>query len=64
MENGQYDEALEILLQVKEPVDLFFDEVMVMADDTAVRQNRLNLLTALGEMVLSIGDISRMHQEG
>ena len=64
LENGQYDEALEILLQVKEPVDLFFDEVMVMADDRAVRQNRLNLLTALGEMVLSIGDISRMHQEG
>lgn len=64
LETGRYDEALEIMLQMKEPVDLFFDKVMVMADDPAVRRNRLNLLTALGEMVLRIGDISRMHQEG
>jgi glycyl-tRNA synthetase beta chain len=64
LEGGRYDEALENMLQMKEPVDLFFDEVMVMADDPAVRQNRLNLLTALGEMVFKIGDISRMHQEG
>jgi glycyl-tRNA synthetase beta chain len=34
-----------------------------MADDPAVRQNRLNLLTALGEVVLQVGDISRMHVE-
>jgi glycyl-tRNA synthetase beta chain len=64
LETGRYDEALEIMLRMKEPVDLFFDKVMVMADDPAVRRNRLNLLTALGEMVLRIGDISRMHQEG
>jgi len=62
--NGRYDEALEIMLEMKEPVDRFFDEVMVMTDDQAVRQNRLNLLTSFGEMVLRIGDISRMHLEG
>lgn len=61
--NGRYDETLETMLQMKEPVDLFFEGVMVMADDPAVRQNRLNMLTALGEMVLSVGDISRMHHE-
>lgn len=55
-----YQEALENLLKMKEPVDRFFDEVMVMADDQAVRRNRLNLLTALGELVLKIGDISKM----
>ncbi len=55
--------ALEYFLKLKEPVDTFFDEVMVMADEKDIRQNRLNLLTALSELVLNIGDISRM-QEG
>jgi len=59
----QYKEALLALLEMKEPVDQFFDKVMVMADDGAVRQNRLNLLTAIGELVLSVGDISKMHAE-
>ena len=58
-----YLEALSEMLTMKEPVDRFFDQVMVMADDPAVRRNRLNLLTALGEVVLQVGDISRMHVE-
>jgi glycyl-tRNA synthetase beta chain len=62
LQNLRYEEALAVMLQMKEPVDRFFDKVMVMTDDPAVRQNRLNLLTALGEVVLQVGDISRMHQ--
>ncbi|HBI14415.1 MAG TPA: glycine--tRNA ligase subunit beta [Desulfobulbaceae bacterium] len=62
LQNLRYEEALAAMLQMKEPVDRFFDKVMVMTDDPAVRQNRLNLLTALGEVVLQVGDISRMHQ--
>ncbi len=58
-----YDAALHEMLEMKEPVDRFFDEVMVMAEDLTVRQNRLNLLTALGELVLQVGDISKMHVE-
>ncbi len=54
--------ALNRLLMMKEPVDVFFDEVMVMDEDIKIRQNRLNLLTALGELVLQIGDISKMHE--
>ncbi|PID75378.1 MAG: glycine--tRNA ligase subunit beta [Deltaproteobacteria bacterium] len=57
--SGAYLEALQLLLQMKEPVDRFFDEVMVMADDPAIRQNRLNLLTALGNLILLVGDISK-----
>ena len=57
----RYDEALEAMLQMKDPVDRFFDQVMVMTDDPALRRNRLNLLTALGELVLQVGDISKMH---
>ncbi len=58
-----YGDAAMQLLAIKEPVDIFFDKVMVMAEDAGVRQNRLNLLTALGVLVLQIGDISKM-QEG
>ncbi|MDJ0622027.1 MAG: glycine--tRNA ligase subunit beta [Desulfocapsaceae bacterium] len=60
----KYYAALESFIKLKEPVDTFFDEVMVMAEDSEVRQNRLNLLTALRELVLHIGDISKMQQEG
>jgi len=63
IEKQKYDLALAVLLQMKEPVDKFFDEVMVMAEEEAVRCNRLNLLTALKDLVLQIGDISRMHAE-
>jgi len=50
------------MLKLKEPVDRFFDDVMVMAEDTAVRTNRLNLLTAINQLILNVGDISRMHK--
>ncbi|NPA95887.1 MAG: glycine--tRNA ligase subunit beta [Thermodesulfobacteria bacterium] len=63
MEAQRYDEALQALLQMKEPVDTFFDKVMVMAEDPALRRNRLNLLTSLRELVMRVGDISRMHVE-
>jgi glycyl-tRNA synthetase beta chain len=63
IERRDYLPALMAMMEMKEPVDRFFDQVMVMADDPALRQNRLNLLTALGELVLQVGDISRMHVE-
>ncbi len=63
IDKQEYDKALEVLLQMKQPVDLFFDQVMVMADDERIRVNRLNLLTVLRELVLRIGDISRMHAD-
>jgi glycyl-tRNA synthetase beta chain len=63
IEQQAYSEALDAMLTMKEPVDRFFDDVMVMAEDPAIRANRLNLLTALGNLVRQIGDISRMHVE-
>jgi glycyl-tRNA synthetase beta chain len=63
MEEQRYEEALQALLQMKEPVDTFFDKVMVMAEEPELRRNRLNLLTGLREIVLRVGDISRMHVE-
>ncbi|WP_456385474.1 glycine--tRNA ligase subunit beta [Desulfolithobacter sp.] len=64
LEKREYEASLRAMLRMKEPVDRFFDQVMVMAEDPDVRQNRLNLLTALGQLVLKVGDISKMHAEG
>ncbi len=58
----EYTAALKIMLKLKAPVDSFFDAVMVMAEDPAIRRNRLNLLTALRELVLLVGDISRFQE--
>jgi glycyl-tRNA synthetase beta chain len=63
IEARDYRQALAKMLAMKEPVDRFFDDVMVMAEDQAVRANRLNMLTALGALVRQVGDISRMHVE-
>ncbi|MDX1776609.1 MAG: DALR anticodon-binding domain-containing protein, partial [Desulfobulbales bacterium] len=56
----EYGKALNVILEMKEPVDHFFDEVMVMTEDSALKQNRLNLLTAISELFLRVGDFSKM----
>ncbi len=60
LDRKEYGQALAGMLALKEPVDLFFETVMVMADDEKVRGNRLNLLTAIARLFLQVGDISKM----
>jgi len=60
MERGDYTPALKQLAALKEPVDAFFDSVMVMADDAALRDNRLALLQSLGNLFLRVADLSRL----
>ena len=55
-----YGTALTLLAQVRESVDRFFDEVMVMADDPAIRANRLALLSRLHTLMNGVADISRL----
>ena len=55
---GDYQQALSQLAQLKEPVDSFFDNVMVMADDEALKLNRLALLNKLRNQFLNVADIS------
>lgn len=55
-----YADTLTRLAALQEPVDVFFDEVMVMADDARIRQNRLGLLASLREQFLEVADISRL----
>jgi glycyl-tRNA synthetase beta chain len=45
-------------------VDRFFDEVLVMADDEALRKNRLALLKKLASLFMGIADFSKIVTEG
>ena len=55
-----YYDALETLLSLYLPLDDFFENVMVNADDESVRNNRLALLTEIQELFLKVADISQM----
>ena len=55
-----YAGVLARLAELKDPVDRFFDEVMVMADDEDLKKNRLALLARLREPFHSVADISRL----
>ena len=59
-ETRQYEAALTQLATLQAPVDEFFDNVLVNADDLAVRQNRLALLTQLRNLFMQIADISHL----
>ena len=60
LEKRDYTRALRELAALREPVDRFFDDVMVMADDDDVRTNRLALLGGLRALFLDVADISRL----
>ncbi|MFZ1642743.1 MAG: glycine--tRNA ligase subunit beta [Candidatus Contendobacter sp.] len=60
MEAGLYGDALNRLAGLREPVDAFFDQVLVMAEDPASRDNRLALLNELGSLFLRVADFSRL----
>ncbi|MGY6586712.1 MAG: glycine--tRNA ligase subunit beta [Wenzhouxiangella sp.] len=57
---ADYDNALETLAWLKDPVDQFFDGVMVMADDAALRTNRLALLSRLRGLIADIADLAAL----
>lgn len=53
-----YTPALTELAALRAPIDAFFENVMVMADDVAIKQNRLRLLAQLRALFISVADIS------
>jgi glycyl-tRNA synthetase beta chain len=59
---GDYEAALSQLSSLRDPVDVFFDSVMVMADDEAVKNNRIALLNTMNQLFLRAADMSRLHQ--
>lgn len=56
----QYAQGLAELAQLQTPVDAFFDDVRVMDDNEAIRNNRLGLLSALRNLFLQVADISHL----
>jgi glycyl-tRNA synthetase beta chain len=55
-----YETALLEMTQMKKPIDEFFDGVMVMVEDEAIRNNRLALLDEIGKVFLRIADFSKL----
>ncbi|NOZ11953.1 MAG: glycine--tRNA ligase subunit beta [Gammaproteobacteria bacterium] len=59
-ESGDYSVALKALAGLRDSVDKFFDDIMVMVDDTALRDARLRLLKRLGDLFLRVADLSKL----
>jgi glycyl-tRNA synthetase beta chain len=57
---GDFTGTLKTLAQLRDDVDAFFNDVMVMADDIALRNNRLALLSSLHGMMNRVADISKL----
>ncbi len=57
-EKGEYSEALKLLAGMKEPIDAFFDKVLVMAEDMHIRANRLALLKNIVSMFSRVAKFS------
>jgi glycyl-tRNA synthetase beta chain len=60
IEKRDYDAVLKNLATLRDPVDAFFNDVMVMSDDRAVRENRLSLLHSLRRLCINVADIAQM----
>ncbi len=58
--DGDYTGSLLALAKLKQPVDSFFDDVMVNAEDPALRANRLGLLATLHQAMNRVADISKL----
>lgn len=58
---GNYQDALAALSNLKDPVDNFFENVMVNADDQAIKCNRLSLLNSLHDLISKTADISVLY---
>ena len=59
----QFANAMKMIVGLREPVDKFFTDVLVMAEDPQVRADRLSLLTTLRNAITQIADISEMAAE-
>ena len=55
-----YESVLETIAELRQPVDAFFDSVMVMVDDEAIKNNRLALLTNIYNLFNGVADFHRL----
>lgn len=57
---GEYEKAFEALASIRDQIDAFFDKVLVMAKDEAVKNNRLALLSTVRDLYFRMADISKL----
>ena len=60
LRQGLYDQGLARVATLRAPVDAFFDDVMVMAEDLNVRRNRLSLLAQVAGLFDTFADFSKL----
>ena len=60
LEARDFSRVIAALAALREPIDRFFDDVMVMAEDTALRENRLRLLNRFSSVFADVADISAL----
>jgi glycyl-tRNA synthetase beta chain len=60
LDDGRFDEALRKIATLRPAVDAFFDGVMVMAENEAIRRNRLALLGEISDLFASFADFSKL----
>ena len=58
--DGKFADALDVLATLKAPIDAFFTGVMVMADEAALRRNRLALLVQVKDLFRQYADFSKI----
>jgi glycyl-tRNA synthetase beta chain len=63
IQEKQYSEALEIMVTLGKEIDIFFDEVMVMAEDRKIRNNRIALLRRISDLYRRLADFSALQIE-
>jgi glycyl-tRNA synthetase beta chain len=60
MHEKDFRGALDVLSELSAPIDVFFDSVMVMTEDEALKVNRLRLLSRITHLFLAIANFSRL----
>ncbi|MGE5768405.1 MAG: glycine--tRNA ligase subunit beta, partial [Bacteroidota bacterium] len=60
LRSEDFTAAMAAMARLRQPVDAFFDEVTVNADDRALRENRLQLLSAIGATLAEVADFSKI----
>ena len=64
MQAGRYGQAMDMLVKLKPAIDVFFEAVMVNAEDPAVRSNRLSILKTVDDFFMSFADFSQIVVQG
>ncbi|TKS60377.1 MAG: glycine--tRNA ligase subunit beta [Nitrospira sp.] len=64
MQAGRYDQAMDVLVELKPAIDAFFEAVMVNAEDPTIRSNRLSLLKQVDDLFMSFADFSQIVVQG